>query len=299
MKLNPAGAGGTPARTTRTPLCDRVKADQPVTSDTGEVVSVDVSSTLFVIPCGGSKLPLSSPARSLYTGAMFRFCLTVVEEEAELAAAAGRDVAVRILSARYGLLDLDTLVEPYDRRMTDRTRSRHRSWPISWHRWPPTAAGHLFCGASREACTGSAIRGCAAVSVSSTPSEPCAVTCDVAMKWLHAANKIATRRSSKQPVRELPVMLRRRDGRWCGRPHYLQPGQQPRPRSAGRATDLAATRLLHSHGRATSPCLHACPASLLCRCTRAECLTDAPTLPALRPSSPPSAGLRHTDHRSS
>jgi hypothetical protein len=81
---------------------------------------VDVSKTLFVIPCGATKLTQPSPARTLYTGAMFRYCLAVIEEEVELARAAGRHVAVRILSARHGLLDLDTHVEPYDQKMTDR-----------------------------------------------------------------------------------------------------------------------------------------------------------------------------------
>lgn len=85
-----------------------------------EAMSVNVTRTLFVIPCGAAKLPHPSHARSLYTGAMFQYCLTVVEEEAELAGAAGHNVAVRILSARHGLLDLDTRVEPYEQRMTDR-----------------------------------------------------------------------------------------------------------------------------------------------------------------------------------
>ncbi|CCH29402.1 hypothetical protein BN6_20820 [Saccharothrix espanaensis DSM 44229] len=79
-----------------------------------------MSRTLFVIPCGAAKLSRPSPARTLYTGSMFQYCLTVVEEEAELSGTAGRSAAVRILSARHGLLDLDTHVEPYDRRMTDR-----------------------------------------------------------------------------------------------------------------------------------------------------------------------------------
>jgi hypothetical protein len=75
--------------------------------------------TLFVIPCGAAKLSRPSPARSLYTGAMFRYCLAVVEEEVELARAVGSRAWVRILSARHGLLDLDTHVEPYDQKMTD------------------------------------------------------------------------------------------------------------------------------------------------------------------------------------
>jgi hypothetical protein len=81
---------------------------------------MDVSRTLFVIPCGGAKLSRSSPARTLYSGGMFQYCLAVVEEEAELASAVGRRVAVRILSAQHGLLALDTKIMPYDRKMTDR-----------------------------------------------------------------------------------------------------------------------------------------------------------------------------------
>ncbi|WP_330275845.1 hypothetical protein OG205_09335 [Lentzea sp. NBC_00516] len=73
-----------------------------------------VARIVFVIPCGGAKLFHQAPARELYTGSMFRFCLAVAVEEADLAAAAGHDAAVRILSAKHGLLELDTLVAPYD-----------------------------------------------------------------------------------------------------------------------------------------------------------------------------------------
>lgn len=84
------------------------------------VVDGDVSRALFVIPCGATKLTRSSPARTLYTGTMFRYCLAVIEEEAELARTVGRRVSVRILSARYGLLAPETDVELYDQKMTGR-----------------------------------------------------------------------------------------------------------------------------------------------------------------------------------
>lgn len=82
------------------------------------VVDGDVSKTLFMIPCGAAKLTRSSPARTLYTGVMFRYCLAVIEEEAELARTVDRRVSVRILSARYGLLAPETHIEPYDQKMT-------------------------------------------------------------------------------------------------------------------------------------------------------------------------------------
>jgi hypothetical protein len=73
---------------------------------------------LFVVPCGRTKLDTPAPARSLYTGSMFRFCFAVIEREAALAAAAGMSARVMILSARHGLLDPDTEIAPYEQAMT-------------------------------------------------------------------------------------------------------------------------------------------------------------------------------------
>lgn len=70
---------------------------------------------LAVVPCGRAKLPCAAPARQLYTGHHFRYVLDRVEQ----AAADGRTALVRILSGRHGLLDPDTVVEPYDLTMND------------------------------------------------------------------------------------------------------------------------------------------------------------------------------------
>ena len=63
-----------------------------------------------VIPCGGAKLDQPAPARELYTGSMFRdqlaTALTMTTPE-----------QIRILSAKHGLIALDTIVEPYDLKM--------------------------------------------------------------------------------------------------------------------------------------------------------------------------------------
>lgn len=64
--------------------------------DIPEVVSVDGNRTLFLIPRGAAKLTRPS----LYIGAMFRYGLAVVKEEAELDGAAGRSAAGWLLSAR-------------------------------------------------------------------------------------------------------------------------------------------------------------------------------------------------------
>lgn len=63
----------------------------------------------YVIPCSGAKLGHAAPARELYTGSMFRYALGKTSQAAELTG--GR---VLILSARYGLVELDTVLEPYD-----------------------------------------------------------------------------------------------------------------------------------------------------------------------------------------
>nr|WP_051913326.1 DUF6884 domain-containing protein [Kutzneria albida] len=51
---------------------------------------------------------------------MFQFVLTVIMEEVDLAKAAGHHATATILSAKHGLLDPDSVVEPYDLAMTDR-----------------------------------------------------------------------------------------------------------------------------------------------------------------------------------
>ncbi|WP_019063548.1 DUF6884 domain-containing protein [Streptomyces prunicolor] len=61
---------------------------------------------LVVIPCGSRKLDHPARAADLYIGSYHRAC--------RKAADALRPDRLLILSARYGLLDLDDVVEPYD-----------------------------------------------------------------------------------------------------------------------------------------------------------------------------------------
>lgn len=72
----------------------------------------------YVIPCGGAKLDHAAPARDLYTGQMFRHTLENAERTAQLdTEELGRPARVLILSAKYGLVELDQVLEPYDLRM--------------------------------------------------------------------------------------------------------------------------------------------------------------------------------------
>jgi hypothetical protein len=66
---------------------------------------------LFVVACGAAKLDRPAPARQLYTGHHFAYVLREVERHAADTTPAA---AVRILSARHGLLDPNQVVDPYD-----------------------------------------------------------------------------------------------------------------------------------------------------------------------------------------
>lgn len=71
----------------------------------------------YVIPCGGRKLDHAAPAAELYVGQHFRHALTNVQRLAEQDAADGQLARILILSALHGLVELDTVLEPYDQRM--------------------------------------------------------------------------------------------------------------------------------------------------------------------------------------
>lgn len=93
-----------------------------------------------VVPCSGAKRPEPElPARERYTGQLHRLAmdaaLTLTSED-----------RVRIMSARYGLLTLDQITEPYDRRVDDLNAEDLRqlkSWvhcdAISMHHQDPDA----------------------------------------------------------------------------------------------------------------------------------------------------------------
>jgi hypothetical protein len=66
---------------------------------------------VVVIPCGGAKLHRPAPAGELYTGSYHRAC----RRAADALTAQGGTVVV--LSALYGLVPLDQVLEPYDLRM--------------------------------------------------------------------------------------------------------------------------------------------------------------------------------------
>jgi hypothetical protein len=73
----------------------------------------------YVIPCCGAKLDQVAPARDIYIGSMFRHTLAAAQHEAALNEQDGASARILILSARYGLVELDTLLAPYEQRMDE------------------------------------------------------------------------------------------------------------------------------------------------------------------------------------
>lgn len=69
-----------------------------------------------VIPCGGEKLDHSAPARDLYTSSTFRLAWDAAMAEVK---AYDGDSRILILSALHGLIDPETIIDPYDVKMGD------------------------------------------------------------------------------------------------------------------------------------------------------------------------------------
>lgn len=103
-------------------------------------MSAEPEGITYVIPCGGRKLDHAAPARALYVGSMFRQTLDRVLQCAALDEAEGLGpVRVLILSARYGLVRLDDVLEPYEQRMdapgsvsADTLAGQARALGIDW-----------------------------------------------------------------------------------------------------------------------------------------------------------------------
>lgn len=77
--------------------------------------NTNTAATLVVIPCAAAKLDTAAAARDLYASDNFAHML----RSAQAYAADEDNAKVMILSAEHGLLDLDTVVAPYDTKMGD------------------------------------------------------------------------------------------------------------------------------------------------------------------------------------
>lgn len=79
---------------------------------------------VVLVGCGSTKRAEASPARELYTSLLFRKSLSYALRIATTAQ------HVYIVSAKYGLLELDQVVEPYNFRLTSMPLQRRITWGV-------------------------------------------------------------------------------------------------------------------------------------------------------------------------
>lgn len=77
--------------------------------------------TIVLVGCGKGKLVRPAKAKDLYTGQLFKKARAYAEKHGEL---------WRILSAKYGLLDPEEVVEPYDETIAGKSVKDRRMWSV-------------------------------------------------------------------------------------------------------------------------------------------------------------------------
>lgn len=72
------------------------------------------------ISCVKSKLKSPAKAKDLYTSTLFQFNLQYAHQL--------KPDAIYVLSAKYGLLDLDQMIAPYEMTLNTMTEAKKKSW---------------------------------------------------------------------------------------------------------------------------------------------------------------------------
>ena len=75
--------------------------------------------TVYLIACSAKKLPHAAPAAELYQGQAFKLARALAARDASRWA---------ILSAKHGLVEPDTVIEPYDYALRDASIDKRRAW---------------------------------------------------------------------------------------------------------------------------------------------------------------------------
>lgn len=78
--------------------------------------------TIVLVGCGKTKLAHAAAAKDMYTGMLFRKARAYAEKHGD---------AWGILSARYGLLKPDEVIEPYDETISRKTKKEKVWWAIN------------------------------------------------------------------------------------------------------------------------------------------------------------------------
>ncbi len=76
--------------------------------------------TIVLIACVKIKLPHRAPASELYTSTLFRLSLAYARSL--------HPDAIYVLSAQYGLLELEQEIEPYEQTLSGAGESEKRAW---------------------------------------------------------------------------------------------------------------------------------------------------------------------------
>ena len=76
--------------------------------------------TIVLISCVKKKLPYAAPAKDLYVSSLFKGYMRVARRLAP--------DAIFILSAKHGLLSLDTIIEPYEKTLKKMRRPEIMEW---------------------------------------------------------------------------------------------------------------------------------------------------------------------------
>jgi hypothetical protein len=77
--------------------------------------------TIFLISCSQGKLSSAAPASEIYTSPLFQKSLSYARKK-------GPDENIKILSAKYELIDLDQVIEPYDMTLKDFAADDAKAW---------------------------------------------------------------------------------------------------------------------------------------------------------------------------
>lgn len=95
------------------------KRPEPAASRAGAVGTGPAGGRLFLVSCVKTKLPRPARAKDLYVSDWFRKARAYVEREGG---------EWRILSAKYGLVDPEEVIQPYEKTLTTMRTAERRMW---------------------------------------------------------------------------------------------------------------------------------------------------------------------------
>lgn len=114
----PDGSGDEPLAPTQRPVSKRTAQTPGSEASAGESVALPAAD-LCLVSCARKKLPHPAPAKDLYASIPFRKMRTLVEAQ---------DWPWFILSAKYGIVDPEQMIEPYEKTLNKMGVADQRDW---------------------------------------------------------------------------------------------------------------------------------------------------------------------------